>query len=85
MHLNEAINDQWIQYDDLPTLLVQVIGHGQVISTGGFYHKPTMCPTGLHQLLKARFIITDFQVFDQLIHVLITGERGFTHIPADSG
>ena len=85
MHLNETLNDQWIQYDDLPTLLVQVIGYGQVIGAGGFHHKPVMRAAGLDQLLKARFIIADFQVFDQVIYLVTDGERGFTHVQADNG
>ena len=85
MRLNEALNDQWIPYGYLPTLLVQVIGQGQMMGAGGFHHKPAMYPTGLHQLRKARFIIADFQVFDQLIHVMTNGERGFTHVQADNG
>ena len=85
MHLNEALDDERIEHGHLSALLVQVIGYGQVIGAGGFHHKPAMRAAGLDQLLKARFIIADFQVFDQLIHVLINGERGFTHIQADSG
>ncbi len=31
------------------------------------------------------FIITDFQVFDELIHLITNGERSFTHVQADNG
>ena len=85
MHLNEALNDQWIQYGDLPTLLVQVIRQGQVIGAGGFHHEPALRAAGLDQLLKARFIIADLQVFDQVIYLVTDGERGLAHVQADNG
>ena len=85
MHLNEALNDQWVQDGYLPTLLVQVIGYGQIISAGGFHHKPALRATGLDQLLKSSFAIADFQVFDQIIYLVTDGERGLAHVQADNG
>jgi hypothetical protein len=60
VHLNEALNDEWIQYGYLPTVFVQVVGQGQVIGTGGFHHEPAVRAASLDQLLKAGVAVAHF-------------------------
>ncbi|WRQ28135.1 hypothetical protein SD425_24015 [Hymenobacter sp. GOD-10R] len=59
-NLNKALDDQRIEYGYLPSLLVQVVGHGQVVGTRRFHHEQAVRPTDLHQLLEADFAIADF-------------------------
>jgi hypothetical protein len=85
VHLDEALDDQWIEYCYLASLLVQVISYRQIIGTRGFHHKQTLATTGLDKLLKTSFAIADFQVFDLLVDLITYRQGGFADVKANDG
>jgi hypothetical protein len=62
VHLDEALDDEWIKYGHLRTDGDQVVGHGQVVRASGFQYIQACRPAAAHQLPKPHWGIGHFQV-----------------------